>query len=56
MRMTRQTLRLPDTVAPIDARWLADAEMVIAAIEPMGTFEKPLVLDESAPPSRYYYQ
>jgi hypothetical protein len=50
------TLSVPKTTVDIDARWLADAELVIAVLEPVGTFEKPLVLDEFVLPSAYYYK
>ena len=45
MRVARRELALPGTTVPIDARWLADAELVIAAIKPLGTFEKALTLE-----------
>ncbi len=45
MRVARRELALPGTTVPIDARWLADAELVIAVIETLGTFEKALTLE-----------
>ncbi len=56
MRVAPRTLAVPGTVVPIDAGWLADAELVIAVIEPAGTFEKQLVLDEFVLPTMYYYR
>jgi hypothetical protein len=56
MALAYRTLSVPKTTVAVDARWLADAELVIAVLEPVGTFEKPLVLDEFVLPFRYYYK
>jgi hypothetical protein len=55
MTVSYVTVRLPQaTSVNIDERWLADAELLIAAIETKGTFDKPLALDDFALPYSYY--
>jgi hypothetical protein len=55
MTVSYLTVRIPQaTSGNIDERWLADAELLIVAIETKGTFEKPLALDDFALPYSYY--
>jgi hypothetical protein len=42
-----------ETSAAIDARWLADAELVLVALEPIGVFEKQLKIDGFVLPQLY---
>jgi hypothetical protein len=55
MHLTETRASIPwQRSAVIDARWLADAELLLAAVETMGTFEKPLVLEDFTLPFAYY--
>jgi|WetSurMetagenome_2_1015567.scaffolds.fasta_scaffold63751_2 hypothetical protein len=55
MQLVHSSLRLPQRLAvDIDARWLQDAELVLAAFETVGAFEKRLTLKDFELPNMYY--
>ncbi len=56
LRVTRMVLYAPSTAVPIDARWLADAELMMATLQSAGTFTKPLVVEEFVLPQMFYYR